>query len=81
MYYHCSYISTFYRGYSGVFVLLVHLKRKSDKLYRKEMRMSPAKILVALEAGNMSDLGVAPDCAIAGFVIGTSSYMTRARHF
>lgn len=40
---------------------------------RKETRMSPSKILAALEAGARSALGVAIACAIVGFVIGTSS--------
>jgi TRAP transporter 4TM/12TM fusion protein len=40
---------------------------------RKETRMTPVKILNALEQGARSALGVAIACALVGFVIGTSS--------
>ncbi len=40
---------------------------------RRETRMSPGKILAALQLGARSALGVAIACAVVGFVIGTSS--------
>lgn len=40
---------------------------------RKETRMSVKKLLLALELGARSALGVAIACAVVGFIIGTSS--------